>query len=114
MPEISPRLDILPQEQRGIWPMLRSARKLGFVLHGGTAVALRYGHRVSVDYDFFGPRSFDKDRLSDYLADVMRDREVLQDAPDTLTIVSHAVKISFFGVGLDPLGAWVRITPRPG
>jgi len=83
--------------------MLCPASQLGFVLHGGTAVALRYGHRVSIDYDFFGPRSLDKDRLYQHLADVMRDREVLQDAPDTLTVVSHGVKISFFGVGLDPL-----------
>lgn len=29
-----------------------------FVLYGGTAVALRLGHRVSVDFDFFSARSF--------------------------------------------------------
>ena len=30
-----------------------------FVLYGGTAVALRYGHRESIDFDFFTTASID-------------------------------------------------------
>ncbi|WP_373321508.1 nucleotidyl transferase AbiEii/AbiGii toxin family protein [Rivihabitans pingtungensis] len=41
--------------------MLAQASKLGFVLYGGTAIALRLGHRESVDFDFFSDRPLDRD-----------------------------------------------------
>ena len=37
--------------------------KGGFYLAGGTALALRLGHRISVDLDFFSSASFDPDQL---------------------------------------------------
>jgi hypothetical protein len=43
----------LPIAQQHLWQELRPARDLGFVLYGGTAIALRLGHRPSVDFDFF-------------------------------------------------------------
>jgi hypothetical protein len=46
-------LEILPEAQWRLWPELRPASQLGFVLYGGTAIALRLGHRSSVDFDFF-------------------------------------------------------------
>jgi hypothetical protein len=36
--------------------LLGPARSLGFVLYGGAAIALRLGHRQSVDFDFFSSR----------------------------------------------------------
>jgi len=45
-----PRLEILPQAQRRLWPELNNAPDLGFSLYGGTAIALRLGHRDSIDY----------------------------------------------------------------
>ncbi|MDO4953143.1 MAG: nucleotidyl transferase AbiEii/AbiGii toxin family protein [Synergistaceae bacterium] len=42
--------------QRELWPFLREVPK-DFVLYGGTAVALRCGHRQSVDFDFFSTRN---------------------------------------------------------
>jgi hypothetical protein len=48
----SPRLDVLPATQRRLWPELRGVPPQ-FVLYGGTALALRLGHRHSVDFDFF-------------------------------------------------------------
>lgn len=53
---IKPRVDILPEAQKILWPMLRDVPK-DFVLYGGTAIALRYGHRKSVDFDFFSSLS---------------------------------------------------------
>jgi predicted nucleotidyltransferase component of viral defense system len=44
--------NILPEAQKELWPLLREVPN-NFVLYGGTAVALRYGHRQSVDFDFF-------------------------------------------------------------
>jgi len=50
-----PKLNILPEAQRELWPLLDIIPPF-FVLYGGTAVALRYGHRISVDFDFFTTR----------------------------------------------------------
>ena len=42
-----------------------------FSLVGGTALALRFGHRRSIDFDFFTPAPFDVESLADTLS---RDR----------------------------------------
>src|SRR5437879_8693009 len=57
-----PRLDILPESQRLLWPEL-DAVPSEFVLYGGTGLALQLGHRASEDFDFFSSSSFDPDRL---------------------------------------------------
>src|SRR3954453_9603793 len=57
-----PRLDILPESQRRLWPEL-DAVPSDFVLYGGTALALQLGHRVSEDFDFSSSAGFDPDRL---------------------------------------------------
>jgi Nucleotidyl transferase AbiEii toxin, Type IV TA system len=56
--EFIPRLDILPLPQRRLWDEFAGIPP-EFVLYGGTAIALHLGHRESVDFDFFGSRSFD-------------------------------------------------------
>jgi len=57
-----PRLDILPDSQRRLWPEL-DAIPSDFVLYGGTGLALQLGHRISEDFDFFSSSSFDAERL---------------------------------------------------
>ena len=49
---IRPKIDVLPATQKALWPMLKEVPK-DFVLYGGTAVALWFGHRISIDFDFF-------------------------------------------------------------
>ena len=39
-----------------------------FYMAGGTALALRYGHRVSVDIDLFTDAPFDSVKLADFLS----------------------------------------------
>ena len=46
---LEPHIEILPAAQREVWPQLRPAARLAFVLYGGTAVALHLGHRVSLE-----------------------------------------------------------------
>ncbi len=46
-----PRMDILPAAQQRLWPELHPSIELGLVLYGGTAIALRLGHRASVDFE---------------------------------------------------------------
>ena len=99
MPEFRPRLDILPAAQKRLWPEL-SAVPNAFVLYGGTALALHLGHRHSEDFDFFGSRSFDVQRLQAAIP-FLAGATVVQRAPDTLTAIVERggpVKVSFFGV----------------
>jgi hypothetical protein len=63
MPEtFEPRLDILPESRRRLWPEL-DAVPMDFVLYGGTGLALQLGHRVSEDFDFFSSSGFDPEHL---------------------------------------------------
>ena len=68
----------------------------GFVLAGGTAVALHLGHRVSVDFDFFTMRSFRPDRLHQAINGLDLETLILQEEPGTLTLSADGVKMSFF------------------
>jgi Nucleotidyl transferase AbiEii toxin, Type IV TA system len=95
----TPRLDILPLPQRRLWDELAGVPP-EFVLYGGTAIALHLGHRVSLDFDFFGNRHFDPAKLVSEVP-FMANAQITQRAPNTLTgIVDRdgLVKVSFFGV----------------
>lgn len=48
MMTFAPKLEILPLAQQRLWPELAGVPR-DFVLYGGTAIALRLGHRSSVD-----------------------------------------------------------------
>lgn len=95
-----PRLDILPDEQRALWPALARVPR-SFVLYGGTALALRLGHRTSVDFGFFSSEALELDAL--FTLPFIHDAEVLQQEPATLSVstprtdTSVPVKVSFFG-----------------
>lgn len=91
-----PKTEILPPAQRAFWPEL-SVIPAHFVLYGGTAIALHLGHRISEDFDFFSRQSFDPQQLMDEVP-IFSGAEVLQVAPNTLTIRQHDVKFSFFGL----------------
>ena len=58
----TPRLDSLPPPQRRLWDELGTL-PAEFVLYGGTAIALRLGHRQSEAFDFFGAAEEAKDYL---------------------------------------------------
>lgn len=106
------RLEVLPQPQRRLWPELARVPP-EFVLYGGTALALRLGHRQSLDFDFFSSIAFEPERLQAQLG-WQTEAEVLQSQPNTLTITVHRggpVKLSFFGgLGLGRAGMpeWAR------
>jgi len=95
---LSPRLHTLPSSQRELWSEL-AATPPEFVLYGGTALALRLGHRTSEDFDFFSNRSFQPSELERRIS-FLEGSTRLQSAPNTL--VSRVdrkgpVKVSFFG-----------------
>jgi hypothetical protein len=96
-----PRLDILPPAQRRLWPELSQTPE-EFTLYGGTAIALRLGHRPSQDFDFFASRSFAPNDLLHKIP-YLRGATIRQAAPDTLTATVERdgpAQVSFFG-GID-------------
>lgn len=99
---LTPRLDILPRAQRSLWPHLADLPH-HFVLYGGTAIALRLGHRESVDFDFFSDVPLDEAQKAQLLSEVawLVGANVLHSDKNTLTLsIRHAgsdIKLSFFG-----------------
>ncbi len=81
----SPKLNILPAPQRAVWRELKVTPKQ-FVLYGGTALALRLGHRVSEDFDFFANASFKPQNLLERIS-YLRDAKVMVLRENTLTCV---------------------------
>ena len=67
-----------------------------FYLAGGTALALYFGHRRSVDLDFFSAESFHEDQLLASLQSATRLAVVAKDHR-TLHVHVDEVKVSFLG-----------------
>lgn len=96
----TPRFDILSAAQQRLWPELRPVSGLEFVLYGGTAIALRLGHRPSVDFDFFSSSPLNRKKLQNVLPFIAKSR-ITQEETDTLTMIvpseNATVSVSFFG-----------------
>lgn len=95
---LTPNLDILPRAQRKLWGELRDTPR-SFVLYGGTALALRLGHRHSEDFDFFCNGPFQPSTLLDTIV-YLKNAEISQLEENTLTVIvdrGGPVKVSFFG-----------------
>jgi len=107
-----PCMTILPLAQQRLWSALRPAPALGLVLYGGTAIALRLGHRPSVDFDFFTDKPLDRNALQNAFP-FLQQSTVLQDEPNAFTVLTpdgeandQHVKVSFFGtIGFGRVGA---------
>jgi hypothetical protein len=110
-------LDILPPPQRRLWLELHEV-PAHFTLYGGTALALRLGHRSSVDFDFFSNQPFDPDELARRI-EFLHNAERVQAAENTLTArVERAgsVLVSFFGalsIGIAAPPDQVRSDEKP-
>jgi len=86
--------EILPPEQAALLTPLAEL-PAGFILYGGTALALRLGHRTSVDFDFFSASPFVPEQLQSNLP---VSGKTIQKEENTLSLLtSTGVKISLFG-----------------
>ena len=98
--DLKPRLDVVPPGQRRFWDDHAGRLPDHFVLYGGTAIALRLGHRSSIDFDFFSNAALDEGELHRALP-VLDQATVLQRAPNTLVVSADVddspVRLSFFG-----------------
>jgi len=94
------RMDILPAPQRALWNELAFATKWNYVLYGGTALALRLGHRESVDFNFFSGQAINKQQIMQETT-LLEYGQVTQDDVETLTIM------------LERGGGSVKVSPQP-
>ena len=68
-------------------------RESGFALAGDTSLALRFGHRVSVDLDFFTAADFDPGKLA---ASLGAGHDIITGlASGTLQLVINGIKVEF-------------------
>ena len=80
-------------------------------LAGGTALALRFGHRRSLDLDFFEESLFDQESLIQRL-EALSDFSLVSKAPHTVHATIGATKVSFLGypyLALFPPERFLRI-----
>jgi len=97
-PEEKIHLEILPEVQKRVWPELAEIPR-HFVLYGGTAIALRFGHRQSVDFDFFTQQPIQGEEVLKSIK-LLKGVTVIQLERNTLSVVlvrNEPVKMSFFG-----------------
>ena len=69
----------------------------GWVLAGGTGLALQLGHRISEDFDFFRTHGLNTEALFERLSEVAA-CETLYSDERTLSVLIDGVKLSFFQV----------------
>ena len=97
--DFQPNLSILAAAQRRLWDELEAVPG-EFVLYGGTALALYFGHRQSVDFEFFGNSLFDLATLAAKIP-FLTGATITQQEPNTLSAIidrDGPVKVSFFGL----------------
>ena len=92
---LEPVAGIMPDRQARLWPMLGDVPE-EFVLYGGTALALRLGHRDSLDFDFFSAEPFNPTELLERLYWLGRST-VNRSSPNNLEFTAGGVNLSFFG-----------------
>jgi len=80
------------------------------VLYRGTAIALRCGHRTSVGFDFFSSQSLERQQLCRLLP-WWDGAQVLQDQPDTLTVLPDPTVdgVAVVAAPLDLLGTKLKV-----
>ena len=106
------RVDVLSAEQVAVLDRLRTVPSVAdFYLAGGTALALRHGHRRSIDFDFFRAEPFDGYALGGALEAVFAPAlEWLPSGERTLHMRLETVSTSFFQLPY-PLLEPVQPTP---
>lgn len=88
--------EIFGQKTELVFSKIASKKILGnFYLAGGTALALRFGHRRSIDLDFFSKKLFSIKNLKKELRDLGAFK-IDSEQKDTLNCRLDGVRLSFF------------------
>ena len=88
-------LKVLSKRARTVHELLSFLYVDGFVLAGGTALALQFGHRLSVDFDFFSEKDFNVPAMLRRFSGIAKIEVRIQDE-HSLTVSANKVKLSLF------------------
>ena len=87
--------EVLTADQLGLLPVLKLFRK-EFYLVGGTAIALQFGHRRSIDFDLFTLKPFGSKRVLNKLEKAGKKAHVTRRVSEQLNLVIDGVTLTFF------------------
>jgi hypothetical protein len=91
------RPEVISESTQSTLQALQKARVLdGFYLAGGTGLALRFGHRLSLDFDFFSSEHFDESAFVQRFHGI-DGFKLVSIAPYTLHATIETTKVSFLG-----------------
>jgi len=89
--------EVIPATTETTLGVLRDAQLVdSFYLAGGTGLALQFGHRLSLDLDFFAEENFDEEALLQRVQ-TLAGFALTAKAPYTLHATVQATKVSFLG-----------------
>lgn len=90
--------EVLDKQRLSLLDTLKAIKDLGFILWGGTALALIFGHRESIDFDFFISQDIDTQKLFQECQEIFSWKNIqkIHEEKNTLYITVDEVKISFF------------------
>lgn len=98
------RFDAVPEQVAALLERLKSHAALEkFALGGGTSLALRFGHRLSVDLDYFTNQEFQATELMD---------DLRLEGATALAISKNSLRLDANGVKIDLLRhAYAQLSP---
>ncbi len=88
-------LEVLSEEQKELVPLVAEFGE-DYYLVGGTALALQWGHRESIDFDLFKKKSFDGKKIERKVRKKWRVDAVHVSSRDELTMVVQGVKMTWY------------------
>ena len=87
--------DILSVEQIALLPLVKQF-SADYYLVGGTALALQYGHRRSLDFDLFTTKPFETQPIIRTIRKNHRVNQIHIDELNQLTLVANHIKMTFY------------------
>ncbi len=88
--------EVLEQKTKRVFRKIKDIKILSeFYLAGGTGLALQFGHRKSIDLDWFSPNFFSLKKLKNELSSSGK-LKIDGEDEDTLNCALDGVKLSFF------------------
>ena len=87
--------NILNSDQENLLPLIKCFSP-NYYLVGGTAIALHFGHRRSIDFDLFSDNAFDPMSIRTKLLASYKIDQTFSQGEGELTVLINKVKITFF------------------
>ena len=87
--------EVLSSGQKDLLPIVELFRK-EFYLVGGTAIALQFGHRQSIDFDLFTPKPFGSRRILNVFRKTEKTVTVTRRVSEQMNLSVDGVKMTFF------------------